>query len=100
MNQERVSITLPKELLEKSDRIAKERSEDRSTVMRELLGIGLKEYMENKAVKFYLEGKLSLGKAAEIAGVSIWRFIDILKEKKIPIKYDIDDVKNEIEKIC
>jgi predicted HTH domain antitoxin len=91
MKQERVRLTLPKELLEESDKIAKEKLEDRSTVMRELLFLGLKEYMENKAVKLYVDGRISLDKTAEISNVSIWNFIDILKERKVPIKYDMDD---------
>lgn len=99
MKQERVSLTLPKELLEKSEKIAKEKLEDRSTVMRELLSLGLKEYTINEAVKMYMEGKVSLGKAAESADVSIWKFIDILKEKKIPIKYEIEDIRKEIKNI-
>ena len=41
----RVSMTVPKELLEKSDKIAKEELEDRSTVMRELLALGLEHKM-------------------------------------------------------
>lgn len=96
MKQERISLTLPKDLLEKSEKIAKEKLEDRSTVMRELLSLGLKEYMENEAVKLYTKRMVSLGKAAEIAGVSMWNFIDILKIRKVPINYDMEDMKREI----
>lgn len=99
MKQERISLTLPKELLEKSEKIAKEKLEDRSTVMRELLFLGLKEYAINDSIRLYTEGKVSLGKAAETAGVSIWNFIDALKQKKVPVKYELDDIKKEIESI-
>ena len=95
----RVSLTVPKELLEESDKIAKEKLEDRSTVMRELLALGLKQYMIKDAINQYTEGKVSMEKAAELADVSIWRFLDILKEKKIPIRYDLEDIKKEIEGI-
>lgn len=95
MKFERVSLTLPIEILEKSDKIAKERKEDRSTIMRELLSRGLTEYLEKSAVSLYSDGTVSLGRASEIAGVSLWKFIDILKENKIPIKYDIDDIRKD-----
>ena len=99
MKQERVSLTVPKEILEKSDKIAKEKLEDRSTVMRELLTLGLKQYMIKDAVEQYMNGKVSMEKAAELADVSIWKFLDILIEKKIPITNDLEDIKREIEEI-
>ncbi len=95
----RISLTVPNEILEKSDKIAKEKLEDRSTVMRELLALGLKQYMTKDALEQYTEGKVSMEKAAEFADVSIWKFLDILKERKIPIRYDLEDIKREIEEI-
>ena len=50
-----------------------------------------------KAMKLYATGKLSMGKSAELADVSIWKFLDLMKERKIPIKYDLKDIKKEIE---
>jgi len=52
-----------------------------------------------KALQQYTEGKISLGKAAELANVSVWRFLDEMKDKKIPILYDLDDIKKEINRI-
>ncbi|MBI2559148.1 UPF0175 family protein [Candidatus Woesearchaeota archaeon] len=95
----RVSITVPREILEKSDRIAQEKLEDRSTVMRELLALGLERYMTQEALKQYSEGKISMEKASEMANVSIWKFLDVLKERKIPIRYDLEDIKKEIGEI-
>ena len=95
----RVSLTVPMELLEKSDKIAKEKLEDRSTVMRELLALGLKQYMIKDALEMYVEGKISMEKAAELADVSIWKFLDVLKERKMPLRYDLEDIKREIEEI-
>lgn len=99
MKLDRISLTVPKELLEKSEKIAKERLEDRSTVIRGLLALGLKEHMMREAVKQYSEGKVSMEKAAEFADVSIWKFLDVIKERKIPIRYDLDDIKKEIEEV-
>ena len=99
MKVDRISLTVPKEILEKSDKIAKEKLEDRSTVMRELLNLGLKQYLLQEALKQYTEGKISMGKAAELADVSVWKFLDEMKDKKIPIRYDLDDIKKEIDRI-
>ena len=99
MKLDRVSLTVPKELLAKSDSIAKEKLEDRSTVMRELLFLGLKRYMIEDALNKYIEGKVSMEKAAELADVSIWKFFDVMRERKVPIRYDLEDIKKEIEEI-
>ena len=99
MRLERVSLTVPKEILEKSEKIAKEKLEDRSTVMRELLALGLKQYLIKEAIEEFNEGKVSLEKAAELADVSIWKFLDVMRERKIPIRYDLEDIKKEIEGI-
>ena len=99
MKLDRLSLTVPRSILEKSEKIAKEKLEDRSTVMRELLAIGLKQYIIKDALEKYIDGKVSLEKAAEAADVSIWKFMDILKERKFPIRYDLEDIKKEIEDI-
>lgn len=57
---------------------------------------------ENKideVFKNYKEGKISLGKSSEIAEVSIWRFLDLMKERKIQMKYNLDDIKKEADRI-
>lgn len=59
-----------------------------------------KLYMINEALDMYTDGKVSLEKAAEIANVSIWKFLDTLKDKKIPLRYDLEDIKKEIQDIC
>ncbi|GAB6101011.1 UPF0175 family protein [Thermococcus atlanticus] len=49
------------------------------------------------ALELYREGMVSLGKAAEIAGVSRWEVMEILALKGIPLQYDEEDLKEDIE---
>ena len=100
MKINRVSLTMPRELLQKSEEIANEKSEDRSTTIRELLRLGIKQHLLEKSLTLYAERKISLEKAAEMADVSIWKFMDALKDRKMPLHYDLEDIKKEIEKIC
>ena len=51
------------------------------------------------AFKMYLKGKVSLGKAAELAEISIWEMIDDLHDKNISSKYKLSDAKEEIENV-
>jgi len=49
------------------------------------------------AIKFYETGRLSLGKAAELAGYSIRAFIEILGHHKVPvIDYSPEDLREEL----
>ena len=51
------------------------------------------------ALYLYEKGKLSFGKARELAGLSVWEFMDRLKENQIPLKYDIIDFEEDLETI-
>lgn len=99
MKTKRISVTIPEDLLEESEKLADERMEDRSTVIRQLIAEGLHEEKKKKAIEMYLEGKISLEKAAEIADVSIWKMFELLRERKAPLRYDKKDAEEEIKDI-
>jgi predicted HTH domain antitoxin len=49
------------------------------------------------AVALYREGRLSLGKAAELAGVrNKWEMILLLDEKGVPLDYDAADAEVDL----
>ena len=79
---EELSVKIPKDLI----RILKVRDEDVSKLVRLYL-----------AVELYREGKVSLGKAAEIAEVTKWEMMEILASKGVPIQYDVKDLEKDIE---
>ena len=56
-----------------------------------------RQYLLKDALEQYIEGKVSLGKAAELADASVWKFLDVLKERRVPIRYDLEDIKKEIQ---
>lgn len=53
--------------------------------------------LETLSIELYREGVISIGKAAEIAGVSIWEMQDILAKQKIPLHYYPEDLESDIE---
>jgi predicted HTH domain antitoxin len=48
------------------------------------------------AVSLYQQGKLSFGKAREMAGMSAWEFQQYLGARKIGIHYDIEDYEKDL----
>lgn len=77
-----VSVDFPRDLIN----VFKVREKDISKVVRETLSSEL-----------YREGLISIGKAAEIAEVSIWEMYDVLAKRKISLQYYPEDIANDVE---
>ena len=59
----------------------------------------LGEYIrQTLAVELYREGKLSLGKAKELAGLSNkWEMIQLLSSRGVPLDYSAKDAEADLE---
>ncbi len=49
------------------------------------------------ALELYREGKVSLGKAAEIAGLSLREFLYELRIRRIPLNYDLEELEEDLK---
>jgi len=96
---DKISIILPDDLKEEIDKLKELYNEDQSSYIRKLLWKSIAQEKIEYALKQYLEDKISLGKASEIAGISIWEFHDELHKRNISLKYKISEAELEIEKI-
>ncbi len=58
----------------------------------------LSQYIKRSlAVELYREGKLSLGKAAELAGTKTkWEMLMILNERGVPLDYTAEDAQEDL----
>ncbi len=65
--------------------------------LRRILEKGLKETKLEYALDLYKKGKITLMKSGEIAGLSLWEMLDVVREKRIPMQYTIEDVKKDVE---
>lgn len=43
------------------------------------------------ALALYQQGRLSFGKARELAGMTVWAFQQLLGSREIPVHYDVED---------
>lgn len=55
---------------------------DASQVVSELI----KEWIKKEAVSLYKSGRISLSKASEIIGISVWEMVDLLKTLNVPLQ--------------
>lgn len=48
------------------------------------------------ALELYREGRVSLGKAAEIAGLSVGEFMYELKARNVLVNYDVEELRRDL----
>ena len=82
-----MTIRLADEDVRLVEELAKSSDKDKSTMVRNLVEYG-KIYL---AIKLYKEGKISIGKAAEIAGLSISETMDLFAELGVKSNIELED---------
>ena len=74
------------------DKLERDVEEEGNRIARE------KYKMRSLAVDLYREGKLSLGKAAELAGTrSKWEMLMLLSERGVPLDYTANDAEKDLQ---
>ena len=79
--------------------VAKAEHLDKSTALRRLLTSSLHEWKQEHALKEYSSGKFSAEQAARFIGISLWAFFDLLKQKKISLSYDVEELERDLRTI-
>ena len=92
-----ISITPSKDIEKKIDLLASEFHLDKAAVVNDLIDIGAQQKLIDFALDKYTKKKVSLGKAAEIAGISIREMMDILTEKEIPLHISKKSILSDFE---
>ena len=54
------------------------------------------EAKQELALSLYARGRLSVGKARELAGMSLWRFRQLLALRGVPPHYDVPDLEQDL----
>jgi predicted HTH domain antitoxin len=93
---ERISFVVPAEMKKALEELQRLTGEDKSTLLRALIDKGLAETKMDIAADRYVKGRASLGKASEVAGVSLWEFLDELRRRNVGLKYSMADAEEEI----
>ena len=88
---------LPDKMIEEIEKIAEYEKLDKSSVVRRLLNTAIPLWKLEMALKSYQDGEVSLGRASELSGLSIWEFLDHLASKKIPLNYSLEDLENDLK---
>jgi predicted HTH domain antitoxin len=93
---ETVAVRIPKDIEEELRLVVEREGLDRSTALRKMLEKGLKEWKKELALQLLREGKVTLWKAAEVAGVTIWEMLELVEEEGISLPIRAEDVVEDI----
>ena len=92
-----IGIRLPKEMLEKIEKISRKEIEDRSTIIRRLVLLGYLEFMKRKSAEEYIKGDITLSEAAHQANLTLWEMEKYLVENGFKSSYSIEDLEKEMK---
>ena len=81
----RINATLDRELLERIDAFARDRLEDRSTALRQLVDLALRELSKRDAVEAYRQGRLTLREFGRVLRLDTWKAQDLLMAEGVAV---------------
>jgi predicted HTH domain antitoxin len=78
-----ISVRVPDELEAELEAYLEDENLDRSTAVRKLLSEGLQEWRREQVLDQLAAGSITFSKAAEFAGMSVWDFAQVAKERNV-----------------
>ena len=94
-----ISARIHKAQAKEVERLAASRGVDRSAVIRELLATALREQRTRDALDLVRARKVTVWKAAEIAGVTYREMLELLKTHNIAFPLSEEELRREVEEI-
>lgn len=79
------------------DAYAEKNGLDKSTFIKKLIIKGLTEYKLMHAVEEYRRNKVSISRAAELAGISLYDFISIMSEENLVLHYSVENLEEDMD---
>ncbi len=83
MTEITISARIPRDMEQEVEQLMREERLERSAAIRKLLHLGLDRYRHERALRLLAEGTVTLSRAAEIARLSLWEFVDVVRDRKI-----------------
>ncbi|MEM2598405.1 MAG: UPF0175 family protein [Thermoproteota archaeon] len=93
---ETISLRLPRKILRELNELATREGKDRSKLIREILEQSIKAKNLEHAIELYRKGQATGWKAAQMAGMSLWRFYKALTDNGVLIQYSEHDLEMDL----
>lgn len=92
-----VTTRVEDELAELIDEVAKIEGMDRSTVIRRFLSKAVKDWLIERSLKDYEEGRMTLWQAASKCGLSLWEMISEAKKREVHVPYTLEELREDLK---
>lgn len=79
------------------EEVSKEEGMDRSTVIRRFLMKAAKDWLIEKSLREYEEGKITLWQAARKCSLSVWEMVDEAKKREVHVPYTLAEFKEDLK---
>lgn len=93
---ETVSVRLDEKTLRELEELAKEFKTDRSEALRRVLAEGLQHAKLRRVTTLLRQERISIGRAAELAEVSLYEILEITEREGIPYGYSKEDLERDL----
>ena len=91
----RVSREIEKEIRDVMDYVGVEKAQ----AVRMILEIGISEWRKKTALDLLRDGKVTMAKAAKLAKLDIWDFVDLVRDRKIEwVKFPVGELQEDMKK--
>lgn len=92
-----LSTRITREESEILDTLAEETGMARSNLVKTLLRRGMKELRMDVAAEAYAQHRVTLSRAAEIGGLSLWDFIAQMGPRRLDLHYDVAELAEDLQ---
>lgn len=92
-----VTTRVEDDLAKAIDEVARREGMDRSTVIRRFLSKAVRDWLVERSLEDYEEGKLTLWQAAAKCGLSLWEMIDEVKKREVHVPYTLEDLREDLK---
>ncbi len=96
MGLEVLSVRIPREVKKELEELAKLENRNKAEIVREILIKGIREMRIEAALKLYREGRATLWKTAELAGLSLWEIIEELRKRGVELQYGYRELEEDL----
>lgn len=70
---------------------------EKSPAVRKLLRVGLEEWRKQRSLELLERGEVTFNRAAEIAGLDVWSFVDLVKRSDINWIKSVEKIRSDMD---
>lgn len=92
-----ISTRIPEDVARDLKEIEEEEKTDRATIIRKLLVRGIQQWKMERALRLYRGGKVTLWRAARLAGLTLREMMELASREGIQFQYTQKDLEEDIK---